>query len=517
MNVITRPSAVAGVALAASGLIAVTPAVAPPDLHGVTSADVRLTSGASDALDALLSGLLGGTPVTNLSALTGDLTTINDSLGLTNLLSGIDNVLGDVSKFLTDFNFGNLVDWIPLGGLQNIPYNIITDIFNIPYTESQALQEYAYALGPAGSTGGVAGWIPPGATVPDGGVYVDPATGQEFYTQGGTGSWWMESIGNTWGWDNGNWPQLDAIAHFILPLQWTEGVAQSLQSVAQSSFIDGSHLNCEFQCSDVVGYLGGWLTHLGNVFDSTYPTTITDTIGENSSTGVVNVGPPGTEETAIWSGQHIPINPLLEPFQAIWQNAIESPSSNPIELPSLSNLLLSGELLGYNLLYDFNPIVQGSFLWWGASTLYSIPSLLGGLVHTLSLGLIPNEFILPNNGAEPLSGYTDNITNLLPNLQEGFKFLADGLMKYFDPSTWFAGTNAADAGAAATTGAGALLGSLGDHAGLLSDLSALMPNLGGDLASSLGTGIGGDLATMFPQLSADLGSWFPDLAAALIP
>jgi hypothetical protein len=114
----------------------------------------------------------------------------------------------------------------------------------------------------------VAGWIPPGATVADSGV--DPITDQ--YTLGGTGSWWMESIGNTWGWDNGNWPQVDALVHFFLPFQWTEGLTESIQSVAQSAFIDGSGVNCEFECSNVLGYLGGWLTNLGNVFSSTYPT-----------------------------------------------------------------------------------------------------------------------------------------------------------------------------------------------------------------------------------------------------
>ena len=219
MSVAARPFAIGGSALIASSLIAVTPVVAPPDLHRVSNAAVRL---------------------------------VDDSL-------------------------------------LNIPYNIFADIVNIPYTESQALAEYAYALGPAGSTGGVEGWIPPGATVADGGV--SPG---DYYTEGGTGSWWMESIGNTWGWDDGNWPQVDALMHFVLPLQWTEGLAESVQSIAQSSFIDGAQsANCEFQCSSLLGYLGGWITHLGNVFSSTYPTTTTDTIGQNVQNvlgDIVNVG-----------------------------------------------------------------------------------------------------------------------------------------------------------------------------------------------------------------------------------
>jgi hypothetical protein len=472
MQVATHPVVMGGSALIASGLIAVTPVASPPDLPHVTSAAVRLTSGED------LLGDLG-----NLSNLLGEL--FGSSSGL----------------------FGD-------GSILNIPYNIFADIVDIPYTESEALQEYAYALGPAGSTGGVEGWIPPGATVGDGGV-----SSGDLYTEGGTGSWWMESIGNTWGWDDGNWPQLDAIMHFILPLQWTEGLAESVQSIAQSSFIDGAQdANCEFECSNLMGYLGGWLSHLGNVFDSTYPTTTTDTIGENVENilgKIINVGLDGSGDTAIWSGQPVTINPLLEPFEAIWQNAVESPSSNPIMLPNIGDLFDSVAKLGEDLVNDFDPFIPGSFLYWGADNLYSIPSVIGGLIHMVSLGLIPNEFTLPNDGAEPVSGYTQGIENLLPNLSTGFQYLMDGLEKYLDPSTWAASTGDASTAAAASADASTLLGSL-DHGGLLADLSSSMPNLSTDLAS-LGPSLGTDLASMFPQLSADLSSWFPDLATALIP
>ena len=470
MSVAARPFVIGGSALIASSLIAVTPVVAPPDLHRLTSMAVRL-------VDA-------------------------------------DSIL-------------------------NIPYNIFADIVNIPYTESLALQEYAYALGPADSIGGVEGWIPPGTA--DAGIATnfDGVQGVgDYYAVGGTGSWWMESMGNTWGWDNGNWPQVDALLHFVLPLQWTEGLANSVQSVGQSSLIDGSVVNCEFQCSDVAGYLGGWLTHLGDAFNSPYPTTITDTIpvdGAGSGTfpnGVPNPGPLGFEHTAIWSGQPMELdghafNPLLAPFEAIWQNAIEAPSQNPIELPNIGDVFHSVAQLGQDIFNDFDPFIQGSFVYWGADTLYSIPSLINGLVHDVSLGLIPNEFELLNNGAEPLSGYTDGPGSLPQGLANGLQFLltgADGdhgLLGFLDPSTWAPGgaIPAADAAAAAaaSTDAGNLFASLGDHGALLSDLSSFMPNLTADLASALGPGLGADFASMFPQLTADLSTWFPDLAASLIP
>src|SRR3954468_1801765 len=56
--------------------------------------------------------------------------------------------------------------------IANIPLNLAITLANIPYYESLALQEYAYALGPGGQTGGVPGWIPPGATVENGGVKI---------------------------------------------------------------------------------------------------------------------------------------------------------------------------------------------------------------------------------------------------------------------------------------------------------------------------------------------------------
>ena len=70
----------------------------------------------------------------------------------------------------------------------------------------------------------------------------------------------MESIGNTWGWDDGNWPQVAAISNFLLPFSFTDSITGNLlQSFAQSEFIDGAHIGCEFECANPLGYLGGWL------------------------------------------------------------------------------------------------------------------------------------------------------------------------------------------------------------------------------------------------------------------
>ena len=110
-----------------------------------------------------------------------------------------------------------------LASVANIPANLLIMVANIPYYESLALQEYAYALGPSFEEaahpefGGVPGWVPLSATVKNGGLVVGP-DGKEYYRRGGTGSWWRQSpTGNTWGWEDGNWPQMAAIAHVYPP------------------------------------------------------------------------------------------------------------------------------------------------------------------------------------------------------------------------------------------------------------------------------------------------------------
>ncbi|MGH3562451.1 MAG: hypothetical protein ACRDTN_11785, partial [Mycobacterium sp.] len=168
--------------------------MSPPDLHRVSGTAVRLTSTATQDLEVIFGSFLGGPPIASLDTLTNDLTTINDATGLSSLVSDLNNLLNPsgLGNELTSL-LGSLTGATDTSGMQNIPYNLFADVLNIPYYESLASQEYGFALGPPGSTGGVPGWIPPGATVANGGV--DPSTDQ--YTLGGTGSYWYESVGNT--------------------------------------------------------------------------------------------------------------------------------------------------------------------------------------------------------------------------------------------------------------------------------------------------------------------------------
>jgi hypothetical protein len=370
----------------------------------------------------------------------------------TSALGSIDplSALGGLS--LPDLGSLDLGSLFADGSLLNIPYNLFADVVNIPFYEAEALQEYAYALGPAGSTGGVEGWVP---------SWFDTNALGDLYTVGGTGSWYGESVGNTWGWDDGNWPQLDAILHFLLPFEFTNSIAQQVETFADGEFIDGAHLGCEFECGNPLGYLLGWLhgdTPLTSLLSGTnLPTTLTDTVGVNLP-GILNSIDPqvivptidsltGTEGTgAIWSGLPAQLN-LLDPLQAIAGNLTASPSADPIQLPDLGNVFTSAVTLGQDILDDFNPFQTGSFLFWGAPTDYSIPSALGGTITDFTG--IPNQWGLANLGAEPVGGYSSNPLDVPGGLVQGLQFfltgdggsLGNGLLGYLNPETYLQALN----------------------------------------------------------------------------
>ncbi|HZC91299.1 MAG TPA: hypothetical protein VE400_11700, partial [Mycobacterium sp.] len=333
----------------------------------------------------------------------------------------------------------------------------------IPYEESLALQEEAYALGPAGLAGGVPDWIPPGATLGNGGAILDPANPLDLlYNQGGTGSWYMESLGNTWGWDDGNWPQVAAISNFLLPFSFTDSITGNLlESFAQSEFIDGAHIGCEFECANPLGYLGGWLhgdTSLTSLLSpgATFPTTLEDSVGEPGTTNLFylfgQLISPNTSNfpslqggDVIWSNQSGAQINLLEPLQAIAGNLTASPSADPIQFPDLGSVFSNALTLGEDILKDFSPLEEGSFLWWGAPTDYSIPTAIAGTITDFTG--IPNQFGFPADqplGSEPLSGYTSNPLDLPGGFAQGLQYFLDGnggtagngLLGYLNPEIY---------------------------------------------------------------------------------
>ena len=82
--------------------------------------------------------------------------------------------------------------------------------------------------------------------------------------------------------------------------------------------------------------------------------------------------------------------------------------------------------------------MTGSFLYWGAPTLYSVPALLAGLVQNFTG--IPNQFVgigaWTGAGGIPLGGNTAGPASLLTGVPEGFAYLAQGLLGYVNPGTY---------------------------------------------------------------------------------
>ena len=514
MHVTARPFATASLALVASSLIAVTPVAPPPDLHRVTGAAVRLADASSDLL-----GDLGN-------------------------LGGLANDLGGVN----------------LGGLANIPYNVFADIVNIPYNEIQAIGTYAAALGPAGQSVvpdvpgllttvelpvGLNGALEPVIEGP-----VGPGGAFEPLGIAGTGSWWWESLGNTWGWDNGNFAQVDAIANMLVPFpQFETPFAEELQVLAEAEIVAGAKANCEFECASVLGDFANWFkVPLSQLLSGyTFGTVVANTVGANSATGVINF-----PQDTVWSNTPVVLNPLL-PFESLAANLTGSPANNPIMLPdpgtAITNIISLSNELNY---LDFNPFATGSFLYWGAPTLYSVPAFFGGLLQDLTG--IPNQFPLTNYGAEPITGYTASLPQLVQGLPEGFAYLLSGLLGYVNPTLaadlsgpldalgnlgtlpadLLESTGIADLWAFLTTAlpqgiadlntqvAAVLSSLLGTDlaSNLTTNLSTLLPTLGTDLASMLGPDLASNLttnlSTLLPTLGTDLASMLgPDLASNL--
>jgi hypothetical protein len=223
----------------------------------------------------------------------------------------------------------------------------------------------------------------------------------------------------------------------LLHFPFTESLAEQVQTFAQAEFIAGAGVNTEFEAANPLAYLGGWLhgaTPLSSLLSgTTFPNTVTDTVGQNVG-NIINVGPnPPGGDLAIWAGQPAQLNPLA-PLQAIGANLTASPAQNPIMLPDAAGVVSNAALLGNDLSTNFNPFVTGSFLYWGAPTDYSIPSAIGGTIQDFTG--IPNQFPLANFGAEPVSGYTTTPSSLLTGLPEGGRYLAQGLQGYLNPNTY---------------------------------------------------------------------------------
>ena len=143
----------------------------------------------------------------------------------------------------------------------------------------------------------------------------------------------------------------------------------------------------------------------------------------------------------VWANQPgAQLNPLGL-AQVFADYLMQDPSDNPVILPNPGDVLRNGALLGLDYLNDYNPLVQGSFLYWGAPTLWSVPALLAGLVQNFTG--IPNQFIGigewqgnadTGGGGIPSWGATAGPASLLTGVPAGLLYLAQGLLGYVDPA-----------------------------------------------------------------------------------
>jgi hypothetical protein len=369
------------------------------ELQGVINAPAQtLLAGIGNAADQVTAavrlvttealGQLGALPAINLgnleSEVTAGLSALPSQLQQIPILAGLPNLS------------------LP-AGLKNIPLNLFQDVVNIPYNEFRAIQEFSHALGPAP------------VLDPTTGLPVDPTANPIMYAPigpggtevpvgiAGTGSWWMESVGNTWFWNNGNWAQLDAIAHMLVPFPaFTDYSAAQLQLLSMAEL----PANDAFDQYEIPGLpaLGhGFFKVLlapllsGYTFPDTGPTVTAD-------------GVP-----VVWHGQTVQLVPGLA-VESFAQSLTATPTG--IQHIPLNEVLPTAVQLAVDC-DDFNPFVRGSFLYWGGPTLYGVPSAVTGLV-TGPLGL-DNPFLLGGapTGAEPSWGPQANPLYVIPGLVEG--------------------------------------------------------------------------------------------------
>ena len=174
---------------------------------------------------------------------------------------------------------------------------------------------------------------PVGLDRPGDGAVMGP-DGKLYYARGGTGSWWRESpTGNTWGWEDGNWPQMAAIAHAIFPTAFALPIVQQLEVFAEAEYIAGANVNCEFDCADVLGYLGRWL-----MFSTPLPDLLSGTTYPNT-VNAYNPADPDNPLQPFWAGDEGARLEPLKALQAIAEYLMQDPSENPVILPDPGEVL----------------------------------------------------------------------------------------------------------------------------------------------------------------------------------
>jgi hypothetical protein len=511
----------AGVTLAGASLIAVTPVAPPPDPH-FTSVNVRLTSTGSEAFDA----------------------------------------------FTNDLNY---FDWSSLANpqtLANIATNLFYDIVNIPYNELKAVDFYSKAAlgypgvyGTAGEpdsynpqdpnpvlTGSAPGLFGSPAEPADAPMYAPIGPDHSYVPVGfgGTGSWWMESTGNTWGWDEGNFGQVLGLANELVPIpQFSTPFADELQAFAMAEIVANPQ-GCPFECPDILSYPGRWfnvplndlLTGVKVGLDfGKYSSDPDSTAVDPTDDPISPMGLPIS-----WAGQTVQFDPFFFVTSFLKSLAMDpSTNTNPIDaygslLTDPSQLLGPLQYIG-DLFNDFFGLFPGSFVYWGAPAFYTVPALVGGLIseftgianpmkaYTMAPGgaFQLGPYVNPDGGPTPIVGgdvpATDgtgdphlvNPLDLFTGLPAGFANWIGGLLGYLDPYTY---VHAVDPDITVNTTADELAAQLADKFNLpAADFSGLATGLYDwhDTLHDLAIGPLADFSNLLTPWYTDLTFGMPDL------
>jgi hypothetical protein len=259
-----------------------------------------------------------------------------------------------------DISVANVPVRLAASSIANIPVNLAIDIINIPANEIYAQQQWAIAL----------------------------AAG---------GSWWLKTPTNVWGWDPGNPPMLEAALDVLVPfpaISGDGGVPASCGdrcppgNSAGTSYLGGSappgtlgyglnvlaaaeapmNANCGFTCADVSGEFGSYFQVPLSALMSgyTFPT-------------VIDANQPGYP--VAWSGQAAGPIDLLAPFTNFVNSLMADPSTNPIQIVSLQDIIRTNEMLDNANNVAFNPWFQGNFFFSGIPYLWGAPILIDGLIN----------------------------------------------------------------------------------------------------------------------------------------
>jgi transposase len=143
-----------------------------------------------------------------------------------------------------------------------------------------------------------------------------------------TGSWWLSSPTNVWGWDTGNPWNYTALIKLLPFPELSDSLAKNMNIVAEADFPEVQ--GCDFTCPNIMGMIEAMSNTPsqqqlidGYTFDESGTTT-------NPINGLPE----------IWAGTTVQLDPD-EPWNNFVESLLQDPADNPIQLPDLGDIFTS--------------------------------------------------------------------------------------------------------------------------------------------------------------------------------